>query len=914
VFDAADPAGGAGLGGTPLAIVTLLGDTPRALAASPDGASVYAAVFQSGNRTTTVGEKAVCDGGPAAPPCEVGGLVMPGGLPGPTTNAEGVPAPETGLIVRFDGAAWTDPLGRAWDAAVRFTLPDVDVFRIDAATLAPSAEYAHVGTVLYGMAVNPATGAVYVTNTEAQNHVRFEGPGVFGGSTVRGHQHESRITVLDGATVTPRRLNPHIDYAVVPSPPGTAERSLALPLGLAVSDDGGTLWVAAFGSGVVARVDAAALAAGTFAPDPADHVTVTGGGPSGVVLDGPRGRLYVLTRFDNAVSVVDVATRRETAHLPLHNPEPASVVAGRPLLYDARATSSNGEAACASCHVFGDLDGLAWDLGNPDGRVVANPNPIHSGDPQPFHPMKGPMTTQSLRGMANHGAMHWRGDRTGGSQVEGDPLAEDQAFAEFIVAFEGLLGRGAPIATDDMRRFGDFALQIAYPPNPIRALDGTLGPEQQAGRDVFFERITDGGFTCASCHTLSPRNGFFGTDGQTALQGGPQLFKIPHLRNLYQKVGMFGGDAAPLGPQVRGFGFAHDGSVDTIFRFLSVPPFTITDAHQRQLEQFLLAFDSELAPSVGQQVTLGASNAAAAGARIDLLRARAAAGDCDLVVKGVQAGEARGWLHVKDDLFVADRAAELPLDQPSLGALAGTAGQELTWTCVPPGSGPRVAIDRDEDGFLDRDELDAGTDPADAASRPAGSPLPLRRVLVRTSALQLAGRGAARTRFAFTARTRKDPLEHRIAPPPAATAFDPTRWGAALHVYNAAFTADAVVADLAASGWRRVGSARRPKGFRFRGRKGAPIRSVVLGPNALRVRGRIPYSLDEPAQGRVAVRLTPRLFPGGGWCAAAPARARGPQRSTARSDRPGRFRGAAGTAPPAACPPIPRAVTAAPRA
>ena len=46
-------------GGDPLAIVTLFGDTPRALATSPDGSSVYAAVFHSGNRTTTVTEGAV---------------------------------------------------------------------------------------------------------------------------------------------------------------------------------------------------------------------------------------------------------------------------------------------------------------------------------------------------------------------------------------------------------------------------------------------------------------------------------------------------------------------------------------------------------------------------------------------------------------------------------------------------------------------------------------------------------------------------------------------------------------------------------------------------------------------------------------------------------------------------------------
>src|SRR5204862_615057 len=54
IFDATDL--GSVLGGLPLAIVTLFGDTPRALAASSDGATVYAAVFTSGNQTTPISE------------------------------------------------------------------------------------------------------------------------------------------------------------------------------------------------------------------------------------------------------------------------------------------------------------------------------------------------------------------------------------------------------------------------------------------------------------------------------------------------------------------------------------------------------------------------------------------------------------------------------------------------------------------------------------------------------------------------------------------------------------------------------------------------------------------------------------------------------------------------------------------
>src|SRR5215472_12843004 len=67
VFDATNL--GATLGGTPLTILSLFGDTPRALATSPDGSTVYAAVFHSGDQTTTLSEGVICNGGAAAAPC-----------------------------------------------------------------------------------------------------------------------------------------------------------------------------------------------------------------------------------------------------------------------------------------------------------------------------------------------------------------------------------------------------------------------------------------------------------------------------------------------------------------------------------------------------------------------------------------------------------------------------------------------------------------------------------------------------------------------------------------------------------------------------------------------------------------------------------------------------------------------------
>jgi DNA-binding beta-propeller fold protein YncE len=755
VFDAAQL--GTSLGGSPLKILTLFSDTPRALAVTPDGSRVYAAAFHSGNRTTVLHEFQVPDGGQAA-----------GGIPAPNMSLAGVPAPEVGLIVKFNGEHWVDMLNRSWDGQVRFSLPDKDVFVIDAnanppAQIAgPGGFYSGVGTVLFNMAVNPVNGKVYVSNTEARNDLRFEGAGLFGGGTLRGHLHESRITVLSPAGVAPRHLNKHINYGMccTPLPNPENAKSLAQPLGMAVTSNGATLYVAAFGSSRLGVYSTAELEAGTFVPSTANQIPLSGGGPTGMVLDEARGRLYVLTRFDNSISIIDTTTRGELAHLPMYNPEPPSVVAGRPLLFDARRSSSHGDSSCGSCHIFGDFDSLAWDLGNPDLSVLNNPgpfvpvlppfdDPLFGLDPD-FHPMKGPMVTQSLRGMANHGPMHWRGDRTGGNdaptaQPNSGVFDEDAAFKKFNPAFESLLGRSAQLSAGEMQQFTDFILQLTYPPNPIRNLDNSLTPSQQAGEDFFFGTVVDPQGTCEACHRTDPQAnpgegafaGFFGADGRSSFDAEVQFFKVPHLRNMYQKVGMFGagfttitlGPDPFLGDQIRGFGFNHDGTIPDLFRFNSqfdqVPqnpdgiPHTPEGVQaKRDMEQFMLAFDSNLAPIVGQQVTLTAGTAAATTPRIQLLKARAEAGECELVAKGRLAQQELGFLYLGGGLLKSDRKGVPPVSDAALRTLIIAGEGALTYTCTPPGSGQRIGIDRDLDGVLDGDERAAGSNPADPYSVP----------------------------------------------------------------------------------------------------------------------------------------------------------------------------------------------------
>jgi hypothetical protein len=362
--------------------------------------------------------------------------------------------------------------------------------------------------------------------------------------------------------------------------------------------------------------------------------------------------------------------------------------------------------------------------------------------------------------MANAGPMHWRGDRTGGNdapsaQPDRGTFDERAAFGKFQVGFTDLLGRASFIPPADMAAFTDFILQVRYPPNPIRALDNSLTADQEEGRQLF-EGINCGvtppapktGLTCIDCHAIDPTSnpgtaapGFFGTTGESSFDFVPQLFKTPHLRNLYQKVGMFGvpatfgfpgGSDAFTGDQVRGFGFVHDGEVDTVFRFHHGLSFSeaITgvgaggfvlgpdgDIQRRKVEAFVLAFPSNFAPVVGQQITLADDSAAAVGARIDLLRQRADAGECDLIAKTERSGDEAGFVYIGGGRFRSDRRSRPPLLDAAVRE-ARHHGAPVTFTCVPPGSGERIGVDRDGDGSWDGDERDAHTDPGDPTSAP----------------------------------------------------------------------------------------------------------------------------------------------------------------------------------------------------
>ena len=686
------------LNGKPVTVLTLVADVPRALAVSNDGRTVYAGVFMSGNRTTVLHRDA---------------LNTP--KPGISTSADGVQAPGTSLIVRFDGTAWRDEARNDWSSRVKFTLPDEDVFAIDAvaATPAVTSRFTGVGTTLFNMAVNPADGRLFVSNTESFNEVRFEGSGQRGNSSVRGRIAESRISLItpSSGVVAAVHLNRHVNFDL---PQGASlsaaekARSLSQPTALVFSQNGDTLYSAAFASAKVAALPTAALVAGNYVPDVSRQIEVPAG-PAGLALNAAGNRLYVYSRIAHALSIVDLANRSLLSTRSLFSPESTAVKEGRRFLYDATLSSANGTVSCASCHVFGDLDHLAWDLGNPDDRMQTNPNaylPLSPRTTPRFHPLKGPMTTQTLRGMKGHGPLHWRGDRTGTTRavVRGQTeTLEEAAFKEFNPAFVSLLGRETPLSTTQMQAFTDFVMQLANPPNPVRALDNSLTADESAGRDIYMNfPITLLG-SCDNCHRLRPTSGQFGTGGLMTFEGGriTENFKVPQLRNVYTKVGMFGfsGDnSTPTGAQIRGFGFSNDGAVDTLDNFFRDPVFLFPPPAadtRRQVITFMMAFDTDFLPVVGQQVTWRPGAESAVESRLTLLREQAQVSSprraCDLIARASVNGTAYSALLQSDGSW-SMRGGGTRTDA-QLRELA-TVTQPITFTCMPPGTGRRAALDQ----------------------------------------------------------------------------------------------------------------------------------------------------------------------------------------------------------------------------
>jgi YVTN family beta-propeller protein len=665
---------------TLLTNLVLLGQNPRALAINANGTKVYASFALAGNRTTLVpANQNPSNQSPILPP-------MNTNLPAP---------PQVGRIVDA-----TDPV---WTNVLKFTMPDRDVAEVDVATMSVSRYFTRVGTVNFALAIQPGSGDLFVPNTEARNLTRFE-------PNIRGFFVTNRIARINLASgsVTNFDLNP--DYSPTNFTLLDRTNALAQPTAIAFDSGGTNLYVSAFGSDRIARLDAgsgAVLARIELCPtaigsasDPRNKR-----GPRGLALNTITQRLYVLNRLANTISIIDAANDLLLKEIPVgsYDPTTPTIRQGRGFLYDARL-SGNGTVSCSSCHIDAEMDLIAWDLGDPQGQLVTNVTEIPIGgtfftNTSRFHPMKGPMTTQTLRGLNTLDPFHWRGDRTN--------------FTHFNGAFASLLG-GSPLSAADMNAYRDFINTVRFEPNPNQNLNRTL-PTNFAGanpRTGFTNFTVDAyvgtaplGLTCNACHSLPTGTARF-IVGAAALQES-QDFKVPHLRNIYQKTSL---NRTVGTNSVGGFGFLHDGTFQDIFTFLSQPVFqnfSNNSVIKSNLQAYLLCFDTGTAPAVGYARTLWATNVTTANLSNDwsTLESQAVGGtNIDLILKGTIDGVRHGLLYQPGaNNYKLDSTNAAPLTRAQLVAKI-QAGSTLTVMGVPPGSGLRMGIDRDSNGVLDTDE------------------------------------------------------------------------------------------------------------------------------------------------------------------------------------------------------------------
>jgi YVTN family beta-propeller protein len=642
---------------TLVATIPLFGDSPRAMAVSPDGSTVYAAFALAGNATTLIPNTA------APTPC---GTVAQGRTPCvPAMNPNLPPAPQVGLIVAANNPTW-------YPSFIKYTMPDNGVAAIKTGATPTVSYYSGVGTINLGLAVSPVTGDVFVANTDALNLTLFE-------NNLCGHFVNNRITHIQVAngTVTPYDLNPKVTYGCAPNP---ADLSIALaqPANVVFDPSGNFMYVAAFGTDRVAKVSTngtvlgfveVSLPSGSGSNvDPANKR-----GPRGLALNATANVLYALNRISNTISIIPTSLTGVSNEIVVGtDPTPSTVKAGRGFLYDAKL-SGTGTGACAGCHIDGEMDHLAWNLGDPTADMTSF---VQDGQTFLYHPMKGPMTTQTLRGLANLAPYHWRGDKPD--------------FAAFNAAFVSLMG-GSQISDADMATYTTYINSVLYLPNPNQNLDRSLPTSMSGGDPVTglldFLTVTGtepGPSTCQSCHATDPGPGTNLLIRPAADTQAQQPLKVPQLRAIYQKE-LFDREATTT---IDGFGLVHDGAKSDITAFLQDTAFSgYTQTEKNDIAAYSLCFDTGTAPAVGYTRTLTAANVASSPAQSDwtTLQSQASAGNIDLIGRGTLKGVVHGLLYqTSSNNYISDTGALYT--QSQLQALV-VAGDTLSLMGVYPGTG-----------------------------------------------------------------------------------------------------------------------------------------------------------------------------------------------------------------------------------
>ena len=321
---------------------------------------------------------------------------------------------------------------------------------------------------------------------------------------------------------------------VVQVPLDELERYFALPFGVAIAPDKSKMFVSAAGSDSISIISVPAVlkfvhaAHGAFANDlsaSANYVITripVGRNPRGIVLSPDGKRLYVATRMDDKIAVIDTKAAQVVSSIDLGGPRTITPLRrGEQNFYNARF-AFQGQFSCANCHLDATFDGLQWDL-EPDGFGV---------DIVDNRSIEDLMGTQPFK---------WNG---GNPDV---PTECGPRTAKYIY-------RSQSYNQKELTDLVTFVLSLPVRPNRYRSPDGELTPAQERGKAIFARTKYKDGRTipenqrCATCHS-GPKY----TNNQSADVGTGKttdrspLVDTPHLPDIaYSAPYLHDGSAGSL--------------------------------------------------------------------------------------------------------------------------------------------------------------------------------------------------------------------------------------------------------------------------------------------------------------------------------------------------------------------------------
>jgi len=430
--------------------------------------------------------------------------------------------------------------------------PDRDLFVYDTSTDQEVAVVEHMGTLLYGLAVD-STGTAYIAQTDARNAVNgLDGDVLASLDDMMFENEVASIHCSSSGCAGPPAVH---DLEPPQTTPATA---LATPYGIAIDEANAHLLITAAGSSRVAST--------TLTGTPISVLDV-GAGPKGITFlpatGGSGGTAFVLATLDNRIYRIDVAAdgtlTSGSSRIVGKDPTPMAVRRGRIAMNNAFASNS-GNFSCGSCHPDGNTDQLLWRIGGNCEVMGCAP-----GDE--------PRSTMPIRGLKATLPLHWDGslgDPFGGPNgsvgssgnvpsrcsITAGPNGDHDCFVDLSqAALTGVMCTqpcaGSNLTAQETDDMATFLANVAYPPARSRRMDdsvsrsgdgvtvGSLPVNALQGFSDFF--MDQGGIlggspqTCADnnagCHALP-----LGTSTNSSTL---QAFDAPTMRGMTDRFLQF---------------------------------------------------------------------------------------------------------------------------------------------------------------------------------------------------------------------------------------------------------------------------------------------------------------------------------------------------------------------------------------